>query len=179
MWPGFPDQEPDRLLFPSAAGTPLDPKNVVDRVFKKALNRAGLRSLRWHDLRHTYASLQLESGANIKYLSMQMGHASVQITLDRYSHLLQDRHPAQAAKLSSLVFDRAEQADGCKPVAANVADGSTDAGGNPPKGPEWSEWGGFCNHPATGTIRNTPEFGGKLAKAEHECFRVTAHHARA
>ena len=63
---GFPDQDPDRLLFPSAVGTPLDPKNVGDRVFKKALTRAKFRALRWHDLRHTYASLQLASGANIK-----------------------------------------------------------------------------------------------------------------
>jgi integrase len=101
---GLPDQEPDRLLFPSAVGTPLDPKNVVDRVFKVALTRAGLRALRWHDLRHSYASLQLAAGANIKYLSQQMGHASVQITLDRYSHLLQDSHPAQAARLSDFVF---------------------------------------------------------------------------
>jgi hypothetical protein len=56
-------------------------------------------------MRHTYASLQLAASANIKYLSQQMGHASVQITLDRYSHLLQDSHPAQAARLSGLVFD--------------------------------------------------------------------------
>ena len=103
---GLPDQEPERLLFPSAAGTPLDPKNVVDRIFKTALTRAGLRSLRWHDLRHTFASLQLAAEANIKYLSQQLGHADVGITLNRYSHLLQDSHPAQAAKLSSLVFAR-------------------------------------------------------------------------
>ena len=103
---GLPDQEPERLLFPSAAGTPLDPKNVVDRIFKTALTRAGLRSLRWHDLRHTYASLQLAAEANIKYLSQQLGHADVGITLNRYSHLLQDSHPAQAAKLSNLVFAR-------------------------------------------------------------------------
>jgi len=94
----------DCLLFATSAGTPLDPRNVVDRVFKRALRRAEMRHLRWHDLRHTYASLQLAAGANIKYLSQQMGHASVQITLDRYSHLLQDSHPAQAAKLSAFVF---------------------------------------------------------------------------
>ncbi len=102
---GLPDQDPDRLLFATSAGTPLDPKNVVDRVFNRALTRAEMRHLRWHDLRHTYASLQLAAGANIKYLSQQMGHASVQITLDRYSHLLQDSHPAQAVKLSALVFE--------------------------------------------------------------------------
>ena len=43
---GLPDQDPDRLLFASTTGTPLDPKNVVDRIFKKALERAGMRSLR-------------------------------------------------------------------------------------------------------------------------------------
>ncbi len=102
---GLPDKDPDRLLFITSAGTPLDPKNVVDRIFRKALERAELRRIRWYDLRHTYASLQLAAGANIKYLSQQMGHASVQITLDRYSHLMKDSHPAQAARLSSLVFD--------------------------------------------------------------------------
>jgi len=103
---GLPDRDSDRLLFATGNGTPLDPKNVVDRVFRKALERAELRRIRWYDLRHTYASLQLAAGANIKYLSQQMGHASVQITLDRYSHLLRDSHPAQAAKLDSLVFDQ-------------------------------------------------------------------------
>jgi integrase len=104
---GLPDKDPDRLLFATSASTPLDPKNVVNRVFKVALTRAEFRQIRWYDLRHTYASLQLAAGANIKYLSQQMGHASVQITLDRYSHLMQDSHPAQAAKLSALVFDAA------------------------------------------------------------------------
>lgn len=102
---GLPDKDSDRLLFSTSTGTPLDPKNVVDRVFRKALERAELRRIRWYDLRHTYASLQLAAGANIKYLSTQMGHASVQITLDRYSHLLRDSHPAQAARLSALVFE--------------------------------------------------------------------------
>jgi integrase len=108
---GLPDQDPDRLLFATRAGTPLDPKNVVDRVFRVALTRAKLPRIRWHDLRHTYASLQLAAGANIKYLSQQMGHASVQITLDRYSHLLKDSHPAQAARLSRLVFEGAMRAN--------------------------------------------------------------------
>jgi integrase len=101
---GLPDQDPERLLFATLAGTPLDPRNVVERIFNKALAAAELRRIRWHDLRHTYASLQLAAGANIKYLSQQLGHASVQITLDRYSHLLQDSHPEQAARLSAFVF---------------------------------------------------------------------------
>jgi integrase len=101
---GLPDQDPEQLLFASTAGTPLNPKNVVDRVFNPALRRAGLRHINWHALRHTFASVQLAAGANIKYLSLQMGHSDVGITLNRYSHLMQDSHPAQVAKLSDLVF---------------------------------------------------------------------------
>jgi integrase len=104
---GLPDQDPDRLLFASSAGTPLDPKNLVNRVFKVALSNAELRAIRWHDLRHTFASLRLAAGANIKRLSQQMGHASVQITLDRYSHLMRDSDPDGAARMESLVFGAA------------------------------------------------------------------------
>jgi integrase len=117
---GLPDQEPDRLLFSTGVGTPLDPKNVVDRVFNPALRRAGLRHIPWHALRHTYASLQLESGANIKYVSEQMGHADVSITLNRYMHLLKSSHPAQAAKLSALVFGPTPAAPQRRAVPATV-----------------------------------------------------------
>ena len=79
---------------------------------KKALQVAGLPDIRWHDLRHTYASLQFEACATPKHLSGQMGHVSVQITMDRYSHLLQDADPGQAARLSDLVF-RQDGANGC------------------------------------------------------------------
>jgi integrase len=101
---GLPDPDPNGLLFPSSAGGHLSP-NVVRAAFKQALQNAKLPDMRWHDLRHTYASLQIAAGANIKYLSQQLGHASVQITLDRYSHLLRDTHPDQAARLSRLVFE--------------------------------------------------------------------------
>jgi len=95
----------------SHEGTPLDPPNVVERSFQEGLQNAGLPTIRWQDLRHTYASLQLAAGANIKYLSQQMGHASVQITLDRYGRLLRDTHPDQAARLSALVFGRDDSGD--------------------------------------------------------------------
>jgi len=66
------------------------------------------------------------AGANIKYLSQQMGHASVQITLDRYSHLLRDSHPAQAAKLDSLVFDQGVKTE---PDSATILQPSRSGGG--------------------------------------------------
>ena len=126
----LPDHAPERLLFATAADTPLDPKNVVRRVFNPALRRAGLRHMSWHTLRHTYASLQLESGANIKYLSERMGHSWVQITLDRYAHLLKSSHPAQAARLSALVFDTAPAppSAGAIPGAAEVLPKSCNPG---------------------------------------------------
>jgi integrase len=55
---------------------------------KPALEKAGLQPLRWHDLRHTFASLLIAGGANITFTSRQLGHTSSQITLSVYAHLL-------------------------------------------------------------------------------------------
>jgi integrase len=123
---------PEDLLFASSLGTPLDPRNVVDRVFRPALAGAELRLIRWHDLRHTFASLRLAAGANVKRLSQQMGHASVQITLDRYSHLLKDSDPDGAARMEALVFG-AHQTD-VRRVSSDVA--LTSSAGHQGKTPE-------------------------------------------
>jgi integrase len=74
------------LVFTSRFGTPLDAQNVVNRYFKPLLKRAGLPAIRWHDLRHTYATLLLARGTHPTYVQKSLGHASVQLTLDRYSH---------------------------------------------------------------------------------------------
>ena len=75
-----------RLVFASCKGTPLDAQNIVNRHFKPLLKRAGLPDIRWHDLRHTYATLLLARGTHPTYVQKSLGHASVQLTLDRYSH---------------------------------------------------------------------------------------------
>jgi integrase len=67
-------------------GTPLDVQNIVNRHFKPLLKRSGLPSIRWDDLRHTYAALLLARGTHPTYVQKSLGHASVQLTLDRYSH---------------------------------------------------------------------------------------------
>jgi integrase len=67
-------------------GTPLDAQKRVNRHFKPLLKRAGLPDIRWHDLRHTYATLLLSRGTHPTYVQKSLGHASVQLTLDRYSH---------------------------------------------------------------------------------------------
>jgi integrase len=74
------------LVFPTTIGTPLDAQNVVNRHFKPLLKRAGLPNICWHDLRHTYATLLLARGTHPTYVQKSLGHASVQLTLDRYSH---------------------------------------------------------------------------------------------
>jgi integrase len=74
------------LVFTTTIGTPLDAQNIVNRHFKPLLKRSGLPSIRWHDLRHTYATLLLARGTHPTYVQKSLGHASVQLTLDRYSH---------------------------------------------------------------------------------------------
>jgi len=73
-------------VFTTGIGTPLDAQNIVNRHFKPLLSRAGLPEIRWHDLRHTCATLLLSRGTHPKLVQHLLGHASIQLTLDRYSH---------------------------------------------------------------------------------------------
>jgi integrase len=76
------------LVFPSAVGTPLSHRNVV-RSFKALLTRAGLPAdTRLYDLRHTCATLLLNSNVHPKYVQELLGHASIAQTLDTYSQVL-------------------------------------------------------------------------------------------
>jgi integrase len=78
----------DELLFPSKAGTVLDPSNLFHYHFLPCLEHAGLRRFRFHDLRHTFGSLLIQDGASLAYVRDQMGHSSIQITVDTYGHLI-------------------------------------------------------------------------------------------
>jgi integrase len=66
-------------VFPSREGTALEERNVR-HVFTRLLRKVGLRQIRIHDLRHTFASLLLQQGESIVYVKEQLGHASIQIT---------------------------------------------------------------------------------------------------
>jgi integrase len=78
--------EPPNWLFYNTTGNMVDPDHLRRRVFKKILEKAGLRHIRMHDLRHTYATLRISKGDNILDVSKQLGHHSVKITLDIYCH---------------------------------------------------------------------------------------------
>ncbi len=78
------------LVFPSPRGDILNDDNVRHRVFAPAVRRSGLKRVRFHDLRHTYAALMVAAGAHPKYLQAQMGRSSIRVTLDLYGHLFPD-----------------------------------------------------------------------------------------
>ena len=81
--------EDNGLVFPAQTGTPMNAKNLTVRSFKPLLERAGLpRSVRVHDLRHTCATLLLGKGVHPKIVQELLGHATIAITLDTYSHVL-------------------------------------------------------------------------------------------
>jgi integrase len=78
----------DGLVFTSGVGTLINPSNLRRRSFKPLLQRARLPQIRFHDLRHTCATLLLSRNANPKLVQELLGHATVAITLDTYSHII-------------------------------------------------------------------------------------------
>lgn len=76
------------LVFSNKIGTPYRRENVRRKNFHPLLERAGLPKIRFHDLRHTFASIMLSRGAPIHVVSNMLGHTSVKVTWDIYSHIL-------------------------------------------------------------------------------------------
>ncbi|NLF83764.1 MAG: site-specific integrase [Candidatus Gastranaerophilales bacterium] len=76
------------LVFPNKEGNYLDPNNLNKRAFKSLMKTAKIKSIRFHDLRHTYASLLIARNISVKYIQSQMGHSSIQMTMDIYGHIL-------------------------------------------------------------------------------------------
>ncbi|HMO82324.1 MAG TPA: site-specific integrase [Pyrinomonadaceae bacterium] len=92
------------LVFTSEVGTPVQPKNLRDRHFFPIRNKAGIPKIRLYDLRHTTATLMLASGENPKVVSERLGHASIVLTLDTYSHVLPTMQRDATERLENLMF---------------------------------------------------------------------------
>lgn len=92
------DSVTDDLVFRSPAGSVLDPDNLVKRYFLPCIAYSGLRRFRFHDLRQTFGSLLIQDGALITYVKEQMGHSSIQVTVDTYGHLIPGADIARIAK---------------------------------------------------------------------------------
>jgi integrase len=90
------------LVFCKPKGGPLDPSHQT-ATFKEALKRAALSQIRFHDLRHTSATLLLAKGVHPKVVSEMLGHATVTLTLDTFSHLVSTLHEQTAAAMDDLL----------------------------------------------------------------------------
>jgi integrase len=93
------------LLFSNSEGSPLNRNNIIKRHYKPALLAAGLRAdARLYDLRHTCATLLLLAGINPKVVSERLGHASTQLTMDVYSHVLPGMQEEATSQLERMLY---------------------------------------------------------------------------
>ena len=90
------------LIFRTANNTPFSPRNLV-RDFKKHINTAGLPDIRFHDLRHTAATLMLSEGVHPKVVQEILGHSQISLTLDTYSHVLPTLQDDAARKMDTIL----------------------------------------------------------------------------
>jgi len=93
---------PDDLVFTSVESNPIDP-SVLSHAFKRITRKMGLEDVRFHDLRHTFASLMLLRGAKPKVISEVLGHASVAFTMDVYSHIIEGMQEDAMALLDEVL----------------------------------------------------------------------------
>lgn len=93
------------LVFANQTGGFLDQPNLVKRHFKPLLKQAGLsHTIRFYDLRHTCATLLLSASTNPKVVAERLGHASVTLTLDTYSHVLPTMQEDAAIRMERMLF---------------------------------------------------------------------------
>jgi integrase len=109
--------EVPQWVFCNELGRPLDGDNLRHRVFYKVLAKAGLRRIRFHDLRHTFASLLLQNDESLVYVKEQLGHSSIQVTVDTYGHLIPGANRA--------AVDRLDDATSRNPDATSNEKGAT------------------------------------------------------
>ncbi|MEN6414425.1 MAG: site-specific integrase [Veillonellales bacterium] len=96
----------ENIVIINPLGSYLDPSRFSFFTFKKVLQNAGIkRKFRFHDLRHTHATLLLEQGINIKVVSERIGHSTIRITLDTYSHVVKSMQDDAVAVIQQLMDD--------------------------------------------------------------------------
>lgn len=99
-----PLYRPGGLVFANETGGTINPSNLCNRSFGRLLKRASLPAdTRFHDLRHTCATLLLSRNVNPKIVSEMLGHANIAITLDTYSHVLPDMQEKAARALEEAL----------------------------------------------------------------------------
>ena len=97
------DRPKPEWVFCTKIGTRLDPDNVRSQVFYKLLQQTGIRRVRLHDLRHTFATRLLMNGESPAYVKEQMGHSSIQVTVDLYCHWIPGSNRQAVDRLDEAV----------------------------------------------------------------------------
>ncbi|MFP5262394.1 MAG: site-specific integrase [Blastocatellia bacterium] len=102
-----PKYQDHDLVFATGVGRPILQRDIVRRHFKPILKRAGLsESLRLYYLRHSCATLLLAANENPKVVAERLGHASIRMTMDVYSHILPSMQKASTHKLEAMLFKK-------------------------------------------------------------------------
>jgi integrase len=94
-------QEND-LVFTTKDGKPLDPATATQQYLHPVLNRAGVKRVGLHALRHTFATLHLLNGEHVKVVQEALGHSTIAETMNRYSHVLPSMQTEAAKRLDAL-----------------------------------------------------------------------------
>lgn len=97
-----PSYQDNDLVVCTQIGTPINPSNLR-RSFNRLIEKAAVPKIRFHDLRHTHATLLLSEGINVKVISERLGHSSIKITLDTYSHVLPIMQEEAAKTLDAII----------------------------------------------------------------------------
>jgi integrase len=98
--PAYQDQD---FIFAREDGAPVHPKRLSD-AFDRHIRALPVQRIRFHDLRHTFATLALQAGVNPKVVSEILGHANIGITLDTYSHAVPSMQEEATERVSDLIF---------------------------------------------------------------------------
>jgi integrase len=104
---GIPPTDND-LVFSTPEGKPIRP-NTITRAWTTLAARCGLKVIRFHDARHTHASLMLKQGVHPKIVQERLGHATISVTLDTYSHVAPGLQAAAAEGFDKMVFPIREE----------------------------------------------------------------------
>ena len=93
------------LVFPNTIGRPLDPSDMTGR-FKELAVKAGFPKIRFHDLRHTHATMLLKQGTHPKIVQERLGHQTIGMTMDKYSHVTKGMQKEAVDKLNEFLKDK-------------------------------------------------------------------------
>ena len=153
---------------------------VVRKSFYACLEAAGLRRVKFHDLRHTFANLLIRQGTNVKYIQQQFGHSSISITLDVYSHLFDGDYRHQVSRLDdapanadSTEVEKAKSATLAQPQRRDLKDLNSE----PTKIIELTDVGGVTERPNVPVLKSFPSLTRKGLKNQATQYEYRANGA--